>query len=247
MIELISYVLQLDDKGIEGLIIIGVLLLILIIGSLIPVKKRDTSYDKYDEILVDQINASIRLKTLRNMQRRSGKNYSKSIDKQKSKIKRLKRELKKEDIAQKFKSNFKNLTDNEKVKILNTALFNRLVSRTKDSMSSRIAKRDFMYLVSKESTKYYLGCNINDFIKYLEKYFTDDINWNNYKEWHLDHIIPISSAENVDEFNALQHYKNIQPLFGVDNIKKSSKYDEAEKFSYLKWYYNNIALPDFKG
>tara|TARA_Y100000768_G_C23970711_1_gene680359 strand:- start:305 stop:1063 length:759 start_codon:yes stop_codon:yes gene_type:complete len=250
--ELIIYITQMDDKAIEGLIIMGVLLLILIIGSLIPSKKQnlkseeEEEEEKYLESVVDQFKASIRLINLKNMQKRSGKNYSKSINRQKKLINSLKRKQKTKKIKLELKTNFKNISHEEKVKILESSLLKRLLRRTKDSMSSRIAKRDFMYLVSKESVKYYLGCSFNDFINYLELYFNDNLNWSNYDEWHLDHIIPISSAENVDEFNALQHYKNIQPLFGVDNVKKSSKYDEDEKFSYLEWYYNNIALPDFK-
>ena len=208
--------------------------------------QRDTLFDKYYEILEAQLNATIRLTTLRNMQKHSGKNYTKSIQRQKKLLKSLKRELEREGVKQKFKSNFKNISTEEKVKILESALMNRLVNRTKESMSSRISKREIIFLVTRESVNYYLGCNINDFIKHLELYFTENINWINYEDWHLDHKIPISSAENIDEFNALQHYKNIQPLYGSENVKKSNKYEEDEKFTYLEWYYNNIALPVFK-
>ena len=234
-----------DDKAIEGLIVFGILIIIVIIGSLFPVKERDTTYDKYNDILGDYIVAKIRLQTLKNMQKRSGKNYSKSILKQKKLIERLKSKAEKEKLRKNFKSEFKTISNDEKIKILESSLLKRLVSRTKDSMSSRISKREFIFLVTRESTRYYLGCNIEDFIKHLESYFTENINWTNYESWHLDHIIPISSAENIDEFNALQHYQNIQPLYGNINIKKSNKFDDQEKNEYLVWYFNNIALPDF--
>jgi hypothetical protein len=223
-----------DDKALEGLIVLGILLIIVIIGSLLPEKKRDTSLDKYNEILDDYLVAKIRLQTLKNMQEKSGNNYSKSILKQKKLIERLKRQIEKEKIRINFKSGFKSVSNDEKIKILESSLLNRLIARTKDSMSSRISKKEFFFLVTRESTKYYLGCSIEDFIKHLESYFTKDIDWTNYEKWHLDHIIPISSAENIDEFNALQHYKNIQPLYENLNIKKSNKFNEKEKIEYLE-------------
>ena len=243
---LLVITIQTDEQAIEGLIVFAVLIIILIIGSLIPVKKRDTSYDTYNEIWGEQINAMFRLQTLKEMQKRSGKNYSKSITRQKKLIKSLENKLNAEGLKQKFKSNFKDVSKEEKINILEKALLNRLVARTKDAMSSRITKREFMFFVSRDSTKYYLGCNIDEFINHLESYFNENLNWTNYKSWHLDHIIPISSAKNIDEFNALQYYKNIQPLYGYINSKKSNKYDEEEKYIYLEWYFNNVALPDFK-
>lgn len=230
-----------DDKGLEGLIVFGILLIIVIIGSLLPQKKRDTTYDEHNEILGDYIVAKIRLQTLKNMQEKSGNNYSKSILKQKKLIERLKRQVEKEKLRINFKSGFKIVSNDEKIKILESALLNRLIARTK----AGIYTKEFFFLVTRESTKYYLGCSIEDFIKHLESYFTENIDWTNYEKWHLDHIIPLSSAENIDEFNALQHYKNIQPLDENLNIKKSNKFNEKEKIEYLEWYFNNIALPDF--
>ena len=112
--ELIIYITQMDDKAIEGLIIVGVLLLILIIGSLIPSKKQnlkseeEEEEEKYLESVVDQFKASIRLINLKNMQKRSGKNYSKSINRQKKLINSLKRKQKTKKIKLELKTNFKN-------------------------------------------------------------------------------------------------------------------------------------------
>ena len=49
--------------------------------------------------------------------------------------------------------------------------------------------------------------------------------WDNYgiNGWHVDHIIPLSSAKNENEIYELCHYTNLQPLWGTDNIKKSNK------------------------
>lgn len=58
---------------------------------------------------------------------------------------------------------------------------------------------------------------------YLEKKFIEGMSWDNYGEWHIDHIIPLSSATNEDEVYKLCHYTNLQPLWAEDNIKKSNK------------------------
>lgn len=45
----------------------------------------------------------------------------------------------------------------------------------------------------------------------------------NYGEWHLDHIIPISSAKTEEEVIKLNHYTNFQPLWAEDNWNKGNK------------------------
>jgi hypothetical protein len=65
------------------------------------------------------------------------------------------------------------------------------------------------------------------FKEHIEKQFTEEMNWDNYGKtrhcWSLDHIIPISSAKTEEEVYKLNHYTNLQPMWHVDNIKKSNK------------------------
>jgi len=71
-----------------------------------------------------------------------------------------------------------------------------------------------------------LGCTIPEFIKYIESKFQPGMSWDNYgKEWHLDHIIPLSNFDltNSEQFRKATHYTNYQPLWKVDNFKKSNK------------------------
>jgi len=76
-----------------------------------------------------------------------------------------------------------------------------------------------------KKTQEILGCSFEDFKLYLESQFDENMNWENQGSyWHMDHIIPISSAETKEDVYRLNHYTNFQPLYWLDNLKKSDKY-----------------------
>jgi len=70
-----------------------------------------------------------------------------------------------------------------------------------------------------------VGCDYEFLLKYLEDKFTEGMNWDNYGYygWHIDHMIPISSAKTIEDIYKLYHYTNLQPLWGKDNMRKSNK------------------------
>jgi len=70
-----------------------------------------------------------------------------------------------------------------------------------------------------------IGCNSDAILKHLEQQFKPGMSWNNYGEWHVDHIIPISyfNLDNPEHFKAASHYTNLQPLWAKDNLRKSNK------------------------
>jgi len=49
------------------------------------------------------------------------------------------------------------------------------------------------------------------------------MSWDNYGEWHIDHIIPISLAKTLEEGIILSKLENLQPLWAKENILKSNK------------------------
>jgi len=72
------------------------------------------------------------------------------------------------------------------------------------------------------SLKKYLGCSLKDFISHIESMFSFGMTWENHGKWHVDHIVPLSSAATAEDLYALCHYTNLQPLWALDNIRKGS-------------------------
>jgi len=72
-------------------------------------------------------------------------------------------------------------------------------------------------------TETLVGIDYEGLRNYLESKFSDGMNWENYGRWHIDHIIPLSSAKCEDEIYELCHYSNLQPLWAIENIKKGKK------------------------
>jgi hypothetical protein len=61
---------------------------------------------------------------------------------------------------------------------------------------------------------------------YIESLFKEGMTWDNYGEWHLDHITPISWANSEEEIYKLNHYSNFQPLWSIDNLSKGNRYSK---------------------
>lgn len=70
-----------------------------------------------------------------------------------------------------------------------------------------------------------LGCSIHELKSYLTKQFTYGMTWENYGEWHIDHIKPLSKFDLTNRVDLLQavHYTNLQPLWAKENISKGNR------------------------
>ena len=68
-----------------------------------------------------------------------------------------------------------------------------------------------------------IGCSPQFLKEHLENQFVNGMDWDNRSEWHIDHIIPLSSAKTEEELYKLCHYTNLQPLWAKENMKKSNK------------------------
>lgn len=103
---------------------------------------------------------------------------------------------------------------------------NDLIYKLRRSIKNRV----YLYMKVKNITKQnktfdIVGCTPKSLKEHLEKQFKDNMNWDNYGlyGWHIDHIIPLSSAKTEEEIYKLCHYTNLQPLWAEENLKKSNK------------------------
>lgn len=76
-------------------------------------------------------------------------------------------------------------------------------------------------------TEKILGCNISYFLTYLlETYKLNyGTEWDGKEEVHIDHIIPLATANSEEEILKLCHYTNLQLLKAKDNLEKNDKLD----------------------
>jgi hypothetical protein len=77
--------------------------------------------------------------------------------------------------------------------------------------------------IKKETTFEIIGCTPKELFQHIENQFKDGMSWDNQGEWHIDHIIPLSSGKTISDVKKLCHYTNLQPLWAEDNRKKSNK------------------------
>jgi hypothetical protein len=118
--------------------------------------------------------------------------------------------------SKKLKEDMKNYQrDRKKTDIL----FN-IQNRMRCRLYHFLDKKD---ITKKSKTFEIIGCSPEFLKEYLEKQFKGGMSWDNRNEWHIDHIIPLSSSKTEEEIYQLSHYTNLQPLWAEDNLKKGNK------------------------
>ena len=106
----------------------------------------------------------------------------------------------------------------------NRRIFSDPVYRERKFLWRNICRALMVYGYSKKTVVYKaLGADRDTVRKHLQDQFKDGMSWENYGDWQIDHIIPLSSAETVERVVELNHYTNLQPLWAEENTKKSNK------------------------
>jgi hypothetical protein len=106
----------------------------------------------------------------------------------------------------------------EKVK----AIRNKPINKVRNNIRKRL--RDFI----KGKVRFPgVGCSRDELIKHIEERFDFGMTWENYGEWHIDHIRPCASFNLFDHEQLKQctHYTNLQPLWADENCRKGAKYN----------------------
>lgn len=90
------------------------------------------------------------------------------------------------------------------------------------NMVGRLVKRGYD---KTKSTSMILGYTANDLKQHIESQFTKGMSWDNYGEWHIDHIIPIARMVEfgITDPEVVNSLDNLQPLWAKDNLSKGAK------------------------
>jgi hypothetical protein len=144
--------------------------------------------------------------------------YKKRINDKRNKRKKIKLETD-PSYREKF---YQKRRDKEKRKNTRNPLYR--FRKQMSSMMRRDIKRGY-----KDNTLAHriLGADWVSVRAHIESQFVDGMSWENFGQWHMDHIIPLSLAKTEEEVIKLHHYKNIQPLWGEENLKKSNNIPEG--------------------
>lgn len=104
---------------------------------------------------------------------------------------------------------------------------NDLSYRLKINLRNRVKLflKSSNFKIEKNKTFDIICCTPQELKQHLESQFVDGMSWENYgiRGWHIDHIIPLSSAKNNEEIYKLCHYTNLQPLWCKENYIKGNK------------------------
>lgn len=101
--------------------------------------------------------------------------------------------------------------------------------KIKVNLRSRIytvLKRRMLLGYKSQSTMKLVGCSIDELMQHIESQFLPGMSWENHGDWHIDHKRPCASFDLTDPEQQKEcfHYKNLQPLWKADNIRKSDRW-----------------------
>ena len=78
-------------------------------------------------------------------------------------------------------------------------------------------------------TEKLLGYSMLELRRHLERQFVKGMSWDNMKQWHIDHIVPLASFNFQDatscEFKQAWSLSNLRPLWAKENLSKNARRD----------------------
>lgn len=100
-----------------------------------------------------------------------------------------------------------------------------------DRIIRRHARRVIEMLGTEKSFDTYkaVGYSPQELKAHIEQQFQNGMCWDNYGEWHIDHIRPISSfiSEGNSDAGEINALSNLQPLWAKDNLRKGAQFGES--------------------
>ena len=148
------------------------------------------------------------------------KNREEKIEYQKQYYQEHKKEKREYDI--KYRTLNKEKRNINESNLYKTDKIYRLKKQLRNCIYKSFTKKGFY---KKENTEKIIGCEYKTFITHLLNSFKEryGYEWDGVENVHIDHIIPLITANTEEEILNLCYYKNLQLLKAKDNLIKSSK------------------------
>ena len=168
------------------------------------------------------ISRNYRLKNKDKIKNQNKKYYLKNLNYHKERLKKW-TEINKnhrKEYQKKWKEiNRDNIKEYKKLRYENDLIY-KLITNCRNRINSFLKTKK----ISKNNKTFeIIGCDPEELKNHLEKQFRNDMCWENRNEWHIDHIIPLSSSKTEEDVFKLCHYTNLQPLWVNENLQKSNK------------------------
>jgi hypothetical protein len=102
-------------------------------------------------------------------------------------------------------------------------------AKIKRPLSARIREgiRQSLIHGKKASWTGLVGYGADELRRHLERQFSKGMSWDNFGEWHIDHIVPISrftfSSSEDEQFKQCWSLTNLRPLWARENISKGAR------------------------
>lgn len=102
-----------------------------------------------------------------------------------------------------------------------------LKCRLRDRVSKALKRKGFK---KNTNTALTLGCTYEDFKAYTEARLPPGMTWETFlSDGHLDHIVPLDAADTEADVYALNHYTNLRPMWGPENLAKNATLPEEHE------------------
>lgn len=110
------------------------------------------------------------------------------------------------------------------------AIYRRWASKPSNRIHLAVTARMYECLKSAKDwrrSEELIGYSFDELRRHLERQFIAGMTWDNYGEWHVDHIVPLSSfyITSPDDPAMKQAWAmtNLRPLWATENLKKGAK------------------------
>lgn len=141
--------------------------------------------------------------------------------------------LKNKEYYKNYYKNYYAHPDNQECLRISRRRYMRRRYREDNCFKSAVACRNVLKRLIRQAnilksgrTEQQLGYSYEQFKKHIESKFENWMNWDNYGDWHIDHMKPVSLyiKEGIIDPKIINNLDNLQPLAAKENRLKSDNY-----------------------